>query len=144
MAFFGGLGTGGLRIQIHLSGTPETHPNDAVYVRHRPSWKVRKNAFAALRGRSLNEGGGGGGASASDSPTLAPGGDGRQQQPPVPDGASHQGGGAGGGRIVVYSSEHDTEGEVTLTMPHGKKLDHMGVQVKFFGRIDMVSRHVCG
>ena len=42
-------------------------------------------------------------------------------------------------RIMVYSCNHDTEGEVTLTMPHGKKLDHMGVQVKFFGRIDMVS-----
>ena len=40
---------------------------------------------------------------------------------------------------MVYSCNHDTEGEVTLTMPHGKKLDHMGVQVKFFGRIDMVS-----
>ena len=40
---------------------------------------------------------------------------------------------------MVYSCNHDTEGEVTLTMPHGKKLDHMGVQVKFFGRIDMVN-----
>ncbi|ACI64369.1 predicted protein, partial [Thalassiosira pseudonana CCMP1335] len=43
-----------------------------------------------------------------------------------------------GERIMVYSCDHDTEGEVTLTMPHGKKLDHMGIQVKFFGRIDMV------
>eukprot|EP00804_Cyclotella_cryptica_P003409 CCRYP_018559-RB/>CCRYP_018559-RB protein AED:0.33 eAED:0.33 QI:0/0/0/1/0/0/3/0/272 len=40
---------------------------------------------------------------------------------------------------MVYGSEHDTEGEVTLAMPAGKKLDHLGVQVKFFGRIDMVS-----
>ncbi len=40
---------------------------------------------------------------------------------------------------MVYSCYHDTEGEVTLSMAHGKKLDHMGIQVKFFGRIDMVS-----
>ncbi len=39
---------------------------------------------------------------------------------------------------MVYSCYHDTEGEVTLSMGHGKKLDHMGIQVKFFGRIDMV------
>ena len=42
-------------------------------------------------------------------------------------------------RIMVYSCHHDTEGSITLTMAHGKKLDHMGIQVKFFGRIDMVS-----
>jgi hypothetical protein len=42
-------------------------------------------------------------------------------------------------RIMVYSCDHDTEGTITLTMAHGKKLDHMGIQVKFFGRIDMVS-----
>ena len=41
---------------------------------------------------------------------------------------------------MVYSCNHDTEGEVTLSMGHGKKLDHMGIQVKFFGRIDMVCK----
>lgn len=48
------------------------------------------------------------------------------------------GDGGGGSRVMVYSSDHDVEGEVTLAMPHGKKLDHLGIQVKFFGRIDMV------
>lgn len=42
-------------------------------------------------------------------------------------------------RIMVYSCDHDTEGSITLTMGNGKKLDHLGIQVKFFGRIDMVS-----
>jgi len=42
-------------------------------------------------------------------------------------------------RIMVYSCDHDTEGSITLSMGQGKKLDHMGIQVKFFGRIDMVS-----
>ncbi|KAL7533468.1 hypothetical protein ACHAWF_004510, partial [Thalassiosira exigua] len=111
-AFFG-LGTGGLQIQIRLTGTPDAHPNDIFYLRHRPSWKVRKNAFAALRQRSV-----------SDAPTLAPGGGG-------------QDGKGGPQRIMCYSNDHETEGEVTLTMSPGKKLDHMGIQVKFFGRIDM-------
>lgn len=110
MSFFG-LGTGGLQIKIHLSGTPESDP-DIFYLRHRPSWKVRKNVFTALKTHSI-----------SASPTLAP------------DGLI--GGGSGPQRIMVYSCNHDTEGEVTLTMPHGKKLDHLGIQVKFFGRIDM-------
>ena len=43
---------------------------------------------------------------------------------------------------MVYSCNHDTEGEVTLSMGHGKKLDHMGIQVKFFGRIDMVRLYI--
>jgi hypothetical protein len=30
---------------------------------------------------------------------------------------------------------------VDLIMPPGKKLDHNGIMVKFFGRIDMVSMH---
>ncbi|KAL7532394.1 hypothetical protein ACHAXR_004606 [Thalassiosira sp. AJA248-18] len=110
-SFFGiPVGTGGLQIKIHLTGTPESHPDDIFYLRHRPSWKVRKNVFTALKSHGI-----------SSAPTLAPG--------------SHSDGGPQ--RIMVYSCNHDTEGEVTLTMPHGKKLDHMGVQVKFFGRIDM-------
>jgi hypothetical protein len=64
-------------------------------------------------------------------PTLAPTGGGG-------GGQHHASSDNGGERIMVYSCDHDTEGEVTLTMPHGKKLDHMGIQVKFFGRIDMV------
>lgn len=48
--------------------------------------------------------------------------------------------GAGPSRIVAYSSEQDVEGQVTLAMPPGKKMDHLGIRVKFFGRIDMVSR----
>ena len=40
---------------------------------------------------------------------------------------------------MAYSCFHDTEGEVKLSMAHGRRLDHMGIQVKFFGRIDLVS-----
>lgn len=73
-------------------------------MRHRPSWKVRKNVFSALK-----------------SPSAAP---------------------AGMERIAVHGAEAETEGEVALLLPGGRKLDHQGILVKFFGRIDMVSE--CG
>ena len=108
---FGGLATGGLQIRIDLSGTPESHPDRIKYIRHRPSWKVRKNVFLALKNRQLQ--------------------DGPQQQQQYGMSKQDQ-------PLMVYSDDHDTEGEVTLAMPPGKKLDHMGVQIRFFGRIDMV------
>eukprot|EP00569_Conticribra_weissflogii_P003712 CAMPEP_0171328688 /NCGR_PEP_ID=MMETSP0878-20121228/796_1 /TAXON_ID=67004 /ORGANISM="Thalassiosira weissflogii, Strain CCMP1336" /LENGTH=374 /DNA_ID=CAMNT_0011828553 /DNA_START=52 /DNA_END=1176 /DNA_ORIENTATION=+ len=109
MSFFG-LGSGGLQIKIQLTNTPETHPNEIVYLRHRPSWKVRKNVFATAL----------------------------KKHPPVGGGEPGMGDrGAGPSRIVAYSSEQDVEGQVTLAMPPGKKMDHLGIRVKFFGRIDM-------
>jgi hypothetical protein len=46
-------------------------------------------------------------------------------------------------RILAYDGcDCETEGEVNLIMPPGKKLDHAGIMVKFFGRIDMVSREL--
>jgi hypothetical protein len=41
-------------------------------------------------------------------------------------------------RITAYGGDCETEGTVDLIMPPGKKLDHNGIMVKFFGRIDMV------
>ena len=127
---FFGLGTGGLQIKIRLTGTPETNPDDIFYVRHRPSWKVRKNVFTALRTHAIQ-----------NAPTIAPGqqqqlqlGGSRQQQQQAQAQQQQQ-----QQRVMCHSCNHDTEGEVSLNMPHGKKLDHMGIQVKFFGRIDMVS-----
>ena len=111
------IGTGGLQIRINLTGTPETNPQDIFYLRHRPSWKVRKNVFSALKSHTLNQ-----------QQQIAPG--------TIPHGRVNN---PNEGRIKAYSCDYDTQGEVTLAMGHGKKLDHMGIQVKFFGRIDMVS-----
>eukprot|EP00956_Cyclotella_meneghiniana_P009028 scaffold12367_cov57-Cyclotella_meneghiniana.AAC.5 len=102
-SMFFSVGTAGLQIKIHLTGSPETS-NKIFYLRHRPSWKVRKNVFSALK-------------SPSAYPTHAP---------------------AGMERVMAYDGyDCETEGEVNLIMPPGKKLDHNGIQVKFFGRIDM-------
>ena len=117
---FFGLGSGGLQIQITINGTPNTHPTNIVYLRHRPSWKVRKNVFTVLKNHDINS-------------TTTATAQSRGMMAPSNTTKSNN------NRIMVYSCDHDTEGSITLTMGHGKKLDHMGIQVKFFGRIDMVS-----
>ena len=88
-----------------------------MYLRHRPSWKVRKNVFTVLKNHDLNN----------------------NITAPAQRGMMAQNNLKSNNRIMVYSCDHDTEGSITLSMGHGKKLDHMGIQVKFFGRIDMVS-----
>ena len=108
-----------MQIRINLTGTPETNPQDIFYLRHRPSWKVRKNVFSALKSHTLSN---------NNQQQIAPG--------TIPHGRVNN---PNEGRIKAYSCDYDTQGEVTLAMGYGKKLDHMGIQVKFFGRIDMVS-----
>ena len=44
-------------------------------------------------------------------------------------------------RIVAYHGECETCGEVNLMLAPGKKMDHQGISIKFFGRIDMVSSY---
>ena len=109
-----------MQIRINLTGTPETNPQHIFYLRHRPSWKVRKNVFSALKSHTLSNN--------HHQQQIVPG--------TIPHGRVNN---QNEGRIMAYSCDYDTQGEVTLAMGHGKKLDHMGIQVKFFGRIDMVS-----
>ena len=37
-----------------------------------------------------------------------------------------------------YEASQDVGGVVTLQIPPGKKLEHLGIKVQFIGRIDMV------
>ena len=37
-----------------------------------------------------------------------------------------------------YEASQDVGGFVTLQIPPGKKLEHLGIKVQFIGRIDMV------
>ena len=140
---FFGLGSGGLQIKITVNGTPETHPNNIVYLRHRPSWKVRKNVFTVLKNHPNNNNIALGGSTNSN---LNKNNMTTQQLQQQLGGMAQRGGNFSiaaapnnSNRIMVYSCDHDTEGSIKLSMGQGKKLDHMGIQVKFFGRIDMVS-----
>ncbi len=41
--------------------------------------------------------------------------------------------------VYAYDATMDVEGVITLSIPPGKKVEHMGMRVEFVGRIDMVS-----
>merc|ERR1719410_2238656 len=43
----------------------------------------------------------------------------------------------GTGDTFAYDSCEDVEGIVTLSLPYGKRVDHLGIKVEFVGRIDM-------
>jgi hypothetical protein len=40
--------------------------------------------------------------------------------------------------ICAYEAAQDVGGKVLLTLPPGKKADHLGIKIQFIGRIDMV------
>lgn len=41
--------------------------------------------------------------------------------------------------VYAYDATMDVEGVITLSIPPGKKVEHLGMRVEFVGRIDMVS-----
>mmetsp|Transcript_30714 Transcript_30714/g.72067 ORF Transcript_30714/g.72067 Transcript_30714/m.72067 type:complete len:314 (-) Transcript_30714:59-1000(-) len=40
-------------------------------------------------------------------------------------------------QFFAYEASQDIEGQVIITMPPGKKTEHLGIRVQFIGRIDM-------
>ena len=42
--------------------------------------------------------------------------------------------------VYAYDALMDVEGIITLSIPPGKKAEHLGMRVEFVGRIDMVSQ----
>lgn len=41
--------------------------------------------------------------------------------------------------LFAYEASQDVSGKVILSLPPGKKADHLGIKIQFIGRIDMVS-----
>ena len=41
------------------------------------------------------------------------------------------------GAVFAYDASTDIEGQVSLYLPQGKKVDHLGINVEFLGRITM-------
>lgn len=40
--------------------------------------------------------------------------------------------------LFAYEASQDVGGKVILSLPPGKKADHLGIKIQFIGRIDMV------
>ena len=82
-------------------------PPNGVPLDHQPSWKYHKNPFWRVK---------------------------------HPNGSllSVDDHGGGEGEVsYAYDAEQDVEGKVVLSIPPGKKVDHLGIKVVWIGRIDM-------
>mmetsp|Transcript_12657 Transcript_12657/g.27405 ORF Transcript_12657/g.27405 Transcript_12657/m.27405 type:complete len:382 (-) Transcript_12657:135-1280(-) len=123
MSFFG-LGGGGIRVEIELDNHPERA--GVVALDHPPGWKVRKNVFASLKYPPGKRG--------LSNPSAVTNGAASAITPVAPGSAA---GGGGHGAVYAYEASEDVEGRVLLFLPQGKKADHLGIKVQFFGRIDM-------
>lgn len=81
---------------------------------HYPSWKLHKNPFWRVKhpnGQKLS----------SVTPIMTASGHLQEVHSP----------------IFAYEQHQDVSGVVTMTMPPGKKLEHLGIKIQFIGRIDM-------
>jgi hypothetical protein len=43
------------------------------------------------------------------------------------------------GTLFAFEAAENVAGTVVLSLPPGKKWDHLGIKIQFIGRIDMVS-----
>jgi vacuolar protein sorting-associated protein 26 len=109
-------GAGGIKIDIRTTPTPQQQQTPAAIVPmdHYPSWKLHKNPFWRVKhpnGQKL----------ASVTPILTASGDVQEVRSPV----------------FAYEQHEDISGVVTVHVPPGKKLEHLGIKIQFIGRIDM-------
>jgi hypothetical protein len=137
-ALFGALtGGSGVKIEIRLTPTaqqpqqqlqygqqqqppqqypPPLAPVGVVPIDHYPSWRLHKNPFWRVKHPQLSK-------LSSVAPTgMGPGGDMDTKQT----------------QLYGYEASQDISGIVTLQIPPGKKVEHLGIKVQFIGRIDMV------
>ncbi|KAL7578405.1 hypothetical protein ACA910_012802 [Epithemia clementina (nom. ined.)] len=147
--FFGALtGGSGLTVEIRLTPPPPPPPpSDAqgdqapkpmvVLMDHAPSWKMHKNPFwrvkhpqrvapqnmaAMMQQSQYSDYNSTAGSTMSGSPSNHGGSTMMQSASSM---------------IYAYEASQDIEGHVILTLPPGKKAEHLGIKLQFIGRIDM-------
>jgi hypothetical protein len=137
---FFGLGGSGLKIDIVLNtdqkkneaadaatttsvATPtgvaaesSSSPPMIVPMNHHPSWRLRKNPFWRV--------------------TTAAGGTPVAPLVSSPDGMSTMA--HSHSKLYAYESSQNVSGTVVLSLPPGKKAEHLGIKIQFIGRIEMV------
>ena len=123
MQSFFGFGGGGIKVEIELDDHPERA--GIVALDHPPTWKVRKNVFTRLKYPPGKRG--------LSNPSLA----GNPAAADVASAAALTNASGGHHSTYAYEASEDVEGKVILFLPQGKKSDHLGIKVQFFGRIDM-------
>lgn len=106
-------------MEICLTGESD----NAMPLDHRPSWKLHKNPFWRVKHPSLA-------AKAAAAPHLVDETAGTLISSGAAYSTSHQ--------MYAYEASQDVEGVIILSLPPGKKMDHLGIKIQFIGRIDMV------
>lgn len=104
-----GLGNSGLQVEVSLDSSGK--------ISELPSWKVRKNPFLyALKKPDPR------GVTTSSS---------------IHKPSSKQTNTSWVETSYVYESSDDVKGNIILSLPYGKRVDHLGIKVEFVGRIIM-------
>ena len=119
-------GTSGVKIEIRLTPYPQQL---VVPMDHMPSWKLHKNPFWRVKHPIGSRSSSSSSSSAKNMATVTPvlTANGELE-------VHHS-------QIFAYEASQDVGGIVTITMPPGKKTDHLGIKIMFIGRIDMVRIH---
>jgi len=154
-----GIGDSGLKIQIDIQANPQSVINGtAIPIDHRPSWKVGKNPFLAgltkmalLQKTKSNSNSNGNINSNNNSDANQDQGQNQnkqvnpplqqqqmnnmnmhpQMQPMQPQYHTTQ------EILYIYGEHEDVQGVAHLTLPPGKKFEHLGIKIQFVGRVDM-------
>lgn len=105
-------------MEICLTG----ESTNAMPLDHRPSWRLHKNPFWRVKHPSLA-------AKVEAAPHLIDETAGTLISSGSAYGSSHQ--------MYAYEASQDVEGVVIMSLPSGKKMDHLGIKIQFIGRIDM-------
>lgn len=111
-----------MNVDIHLTGERE----NALRMDHHPSWKLHKNPFWRVKHPSIA-------AKAAAAPHLVD----ETFNNSLASGTATR-------EMYAYESSQNVEGVVVLTLPSGKKMDHLGIKIQFIGRIDMVWHYCWG
>ena len=102
-----------------MMGDPNTNTSSSpmiVPLDHHPSWKLHKNPFWRVKHPQ-------GSKLATVTPVTMTS-SGELEVKPQP--------------MYAYEASQDIGGVVTIHLPPGKKMEHLGIKIMFIGRIDMV------
>lgn len=122
MSFFG-LGGPGLKVYIDID--PSTSKN-VIQLDHPPSWKIRKNPFLHALKRSTKVAS----STTTNNNVVDRAGSFSTDADLSYTSANH---------YAFDSSDADVSGTVTMSIPPGKKYDHLGIKVEFVGRMSTMS-----
>ena len=119
-----GLGGGGLKIYVAIDPSKS---QKVIQLDHPQSWKVRKNPFHhAIKRNSMNNNNVIGINPMSNNSAVSP-------YPGVNPAMAMS------TNTYAFEADQDVSGTITLSLPSGKRYDHLGIKAQFVGRISTLA-----